>query len=1210
MKKLLYILSALLLPLLVLAQTTSRNFIKSTSFQVETVTGNVSNDQKVEEITYFDGLGRPLQRIAKQSGGNKQDIITPFGYDYFGRQKRDYLSYARPASSLNFETSLVPDYYGDILELSYFYAAKYPDDFQNIDPSEATPFSEKYFEASALSRIKEQSAPGVTWKLDKFNDNDHTIKFEYNANGSNDIVKRFAVSFINGNKEVPNLEVQGSYTDLQLYKTITKNENWTSGKNNTTEEFKDKEGRVILKRAFSDYKDSNGQITSTETPHDTYYVYDTYGNLTFVIPPKAVDLIASSSAQASLTSTAVVAYGSTLNLIASSSIVLMPGFHAQTGSTFSAVVDSNQTTLDNLCYQYKYDSRNRLVEKKLPGKGWEYIVYDKLNRPILTQDAILQTTNKWIFTKYDAFSRPIYTGEYVNSSQTSRTAVQTLANGSVVLFENRLTTPLDINTVSINYSNNAFPNTGTDLLTITYYDNYANINLDGGTAITSYGITPITNAKGMTVCSKVRVLATNNWITTVSYYDTKGRIIYTYNKNNFLATENTAKSNLDFTGKILETTSTHKKTNAPDITIVDTYTYDHIGRTLNQKQKINNQPQEIIVSNTYDNLGQLITKSVGGVQTVNYNYNARGWLKDINDVNNIGSSLFAFKINYNTPSAGTPFFNGNISQTLWKTAHTDTSLRSYLYSYDALNRLIDAKDNLDRYNERQSYDKNGNIMTMFRNGNTILNTPNYGTIDNLTYAYDNGNKLLKVEDSSGNTQGFNNGNSGSNIDYGYDVNGNMTADGNKEIVAVAYNYLNLPTNISFSSGSIDYKYDAQGLKQQKIAGSITTQYAGGFQYENNVLQFFPHPEGYVRYNSGVYEYIYQYKDHLGNVRLSYNKNLNIIEENNYYPFGLKQSSHINIVTNQGNATAQKYKYNGKELQDELGLNVYDYGFRLYDPAIGRMQNPDPLAELAYDLTPNRYCFNNPMRFIDPSGLWETTAGGYTTNKAEDIKRFMSYLGFENNALNNSPTFAQQSTFIEGEMSEGGQGKLSDGSTLADEFAVTTYKQEGGGIKGYADEKSFGNFWHGIQKNLTPNGLDTRTIGQNLLGLTYPGGNNPKTYSGADDFSYVPSSLAEYPAIGHDRRYANIGTAGAGGLFGDTKAIGADWRFVGQELSILTLPVDLKTKVQAGLLGVGLGLFSTGKTVIQLSSPYNGGLGTVLLWDSVANKGVNNQPSSK
>jgi hypothetical protein len=194
-----------------------------------------------------------------------------------------------------------------------------------------------------------------------------------------------------------------------------------------------------------------------------------------------------------------------------------------------------------------------------------------------------------------------------------------------------------------------------------------------------------------------------------------------------------------------------------------------------------------------------------------------------------------------------------------------------------------------------------------------------------------------------------------------------------------------------------------------------------------------------------------------------------------------------------------------------------------------MQNPDPLAELAYELTPNRYCFNNPVNFIDPSGLWEITAGGgYTTNKEEDIKRFMSYLGFENNALNNSPTFEQQSTFIDGEMSVGGQGKLSDGSTLADEFSVTTYKQDDGGIKGYADEKSFGNFWHGVQKNLTPNGLDTRTVGHNIFWLTYPGPLNPKTYAGDDDYSYVPNRVEEYSALAHDLGYDRLNIRGGGG----------------------------------------------------------------------------------
>ncbi|MCA1745673.1 MAG: LysM peptidoglycan-binding domain-containing protein, partial [Bacteroidales bacterium] len=62
-----------------------------------------------------------------------------------------------------------------------------------------------------------------------------------------------------------------------------------------------------------------------------------------------------------------------------------------------------------------------------------------------------------------------------------------------------------------------------------------------------------------------------------------------------------------------------------------------------------------------------------------------------------------------------------------------------------------------------------------------------------------------------------------------------------------------------------------------------------------------------------------------------------------------------------------------------------------------------------------------------------------------------------------------------------------------------------------------------------NCLDPSTIGQNLLGLTYPGGNNPRTYADDYSYSYVPKRLSEYPAIGHDRRYDNLGTAGAKGL---------------------------------------------------------------------------------
>ena len=138
-------------------------------------------------------------------------------------------------------------------------------------------------------------------------------------------------------------------------------------------------------------------------------------------------------------------------------------------------------------------------------------------------------------------------------------------------------------------------------------------------------------------------------------------------------------------------------------------------------------------------------------------------------------------------------------------------------------------------------------------------------------------------------------------------------------------------------------------------------------------------------------------------------------------------------------------------------------------------------------------------------------------------------------------------------------------------------------------------------------LDPSTVGNNLFGLTYPGEDNPLTYNKDYTYQYVPVRLSEYPAIGHDRRYDNLKIQGATGLFTDTRAIGADWRFVGEELSIALNPFnDPISRMQAFILGEGLGIAALPKTLYQLTQP--SGLYGVVMWYNISNVGVTNTPS--
>ena len=377
-----------------------------------------------------------------------------------------------------------------------------------------------------------------------------------------------------------------------------------------------------------------------------------------------------------------------------------------------------------------------------------------------------------------------------------------------------------------------------------------------------------------------------------------------------------------------------------------------------------------------------------GIYATDYAYNIRNWLTGIE------GGKFSQSLHY-TDGLGVPCYNGNISSMTWKSGAGATP-RGYKFSYDRLGRLTDAEYgegpslsvNTNRFNEQVTgYDKMGNILGLKRYGQT--SATGYDVIDDLSLSYA-GNRLKKVTDRSG-TSAFNNGfefKDGIDLptEYEYDENGNLTKDLNKNITAIQYNCLNLPSRVMFANGnSISYLYDAAGRKLRTVhvleGDSVTTDYCGNVVYENGVPQILLTEVGYVSLTDGKYHYYL--KDHQGNNRVVVDEEGTVEEVNDYYAFG-------GLMSTSSRQSVQPYKYNGKELDRKGGLDWYDYGARYYDAALGRWHVVDPMSEKYYGVSPYLYCVNNPILLVDPNGMWPTWRG---------IRNGL------NNALNTTLSFA-------------------------------------------------------------------------------------------------------------------------------------------------------------------------------------------------------------
>ena len=845
------------------------------------ITRNVADVKLTTE--YFDGLGRPVQTVSRQISPSQKDMVSATEYDnMLGRETYKFL----PFTSIQTAGGSEVTYDGNFKLNPFQQLAQFYSDNNTGSPiknqDETYYYGQTVFEPSPLNRVSKAFNPGNSWVGTLGTGTERAVQQQYLLNTTADSVRIWNIASAIGSLPT----TTAFYANGLLYKNVIIDEH---GKQ--VVEYKDKEGKVILKKV---------QFSKTPcTAHlgylCTYYIYDDFNQLRFVIQPRGLELIA---------------------------------------PTWTVT----QALADELCFRYEYDDKKRMIIKKVPGAGEVYMVYDARDRLVMTQDGNLrniQPYSKWLFTQYDALNRPIKSG--IIESVGSRADHQSAAFNS---------------TSYPNYNNYAF-----EILSETYYDNYTWVAGTGTTLtntidqtytgnsayfFTTYNTSPdyaqpITasyQALGMVTGSKIKVLGTaSQYIYTVSFYDDKGRAIQVQTIN-ITGVKETITTQYDWSGKALRTFLQHSKGNTlpQSYTILTKMSYDHAGRLLTVKKTFNGGTEQTVATNTYDEIGQLKTKTLGAsIESLTYDYNIRGWMLGVNrsylNANGqSGTNKFGFELGYDKAANNTgqnftaQQYNGNISGMAWKSDGDDVR-RIYNFAYDAVNRLMKGdfkqqnQDDLlwnnsqlnysmqmgDGSNAVTAYDANGNILKMKQFG-WQLGAASTTPVDDLTYTYNtNSNKLQNVIDANNDVNTklgdfrystlYNSELGGTKtaaaVDYTYDANGNLKKDRNKDIGngsndGIAYNYLNLPETITVRTtggavkGTIVYTYDAGGNKLKKVTteGSkiTTTLYLGAFNYINDTLQYVAHEEGRIRPKTlgnvaNGFAYDYMLKDHLGNVRM-------------------------------------------------------------------------------------------------------------------------------------------------------------------------------------------------------------------------------------------------------------------------------------------------------------------------------------------------------
>lgn len=878
---------------------------------IYTQTYITSDKQKsLEQIVYYDGLGRPVETVDKGVTPDSKDLVSLQEYDQFGRDSYSWL----PAKSSG--------------NGGYVDVASVKSGARQLSGGDTRPYTMLVYETSPLKRVTEQYGPGQAWEDKPVQT---VLKTNFLGSEQNYAGPLSCISFVLLDES---LYKNGYAKAGNYFVTQTIDED-----DNEIYEFRDLLDRVTLTRSMDG-----------ATHHSTYYLYDRANNLRYVLPPLAADAFEGSISWRSDTDSIMRQYAYIYRYDgfnrciykklpgcepvyyiydkAGRLILSQDGEQRSKGEWMFTLPDIlGRTVLSGIC-KNSLDYRSKPLEGTVVEATWGSSVTTNMGYTIsglvLSSPVILSAD---YYDHYDFIGKNSIPSSMRYDGSVSGFGIR-YTDGYKGLLTGKVTAQLTGTGIS-GYLYSAF-----------YYDDRGRIiqsrstNHLGGLEMEYFAYNLIGDVL------KKKHVHTKDAISQEELYtydyDHARRLIKTRHKLGNNAEVVLSENTYNDLGQL----ATSRKHGRSDLTT--TYTYNV--RSWLQSVSTGDLFSQILYYNesyggsmgryngnisamswkasgdgslrgyafSYDGLSRLTAANylLNGSVNTNYNtsytYDKHGNLKTLMRYGKTGSSAYGVMDNLTCTYTGNQLYNVSDSGT------------DPLYS-GAFNFMDGSKNSSREY----KYDTNGNMQEDY---NKKITKIQYNPL-NLPIALQ-----------------FTNGN---RTDYLY------SSDGMKRRVT----YSTAVANVSVPMGEI------RPLSSNQVSTTHTVDYCGNVIYEGGNLSKILTEEGYITFSGSTPTYHYYLKDHQGNNRVVtyWNGSKWFVEQvNHYYPFG--------GVFLEGTAVSnQAYKYNGKELDRMHGLDWYDYSARMHDAALGRFTTMDPLAEKYYSVSPYAYCANSPFNNVDLDG---------------------------------------------------------------------------------------------------------------------------------------------------------------------------------------------------------------------------------------------------